>query len=831
MYHFYPRSTTRFSQSLAVIVDFCRANRSRPGGLYLLAFLLFLSNRGLAQDWNQIIKTAASDRRTLTSLGRTARDYFGYSVAIDGDYAVVGAYGDKEDASGGNPLQNAGSAIVFKRVNGTWTQIKKLVASDRAAGDEFGFSVAISGGLIVVGADADDQDASGGNTITDAGSAYVFSQNQGGADNWGQVKKIVANDQGAEDLFGLSVAISGNLIVVGAYQEDEDASGTNTVTDAGSAYVFSRNQGGTDNWGQVKKLVASDRGAGDLFGNSVSISGSLIVVGAYREDENTSGTNTITDAGSAYVFSQNQGGADNWGQVKKLVPSDRGGNYFFGWSVSISGSLIVVAASREEGASGGNTLTDAGAAYVFSQNQGGADNWGPVKKLVASDQAAGDAFGWSVSISGSLIVVAASREEEDALGSNTLAGAGSAYVFSQNQGGANNWGQVKKIVAYDRGANDQFGWSVGISGSLIVVGAYTDGQDASGGNTLTDAGSAYVFSQNQGGTDSWGQTQKVVLSDYIGRQNYGYSVAIDGDYAVVGAPSDYLDATSGQPLGNAGSAYVLKRQNGTWSQIQKLVASDRAIVDQFGWSVGISGSLIVVGAFQEDEDASGGNTLSAAGSAYVFSQNQGGTDNWGQVKKLVASDRAAGDYFGWSVGISGSQIVVGAYQEDEDASGGNTLTTAGSAYVFGQNQGGTNNWGQVKKLVASDRVTTDQFGYSVGISGSQIVVGAHQQSQDASGGDWLNLAGSAYVFSQNLGGVDNWGQVKKLVASDRAPYDQFGYSVGISGSQIVVGAVRENEDASGTNTLTDAGSAYVFGQDQGGTNNWGQVRKIVASDR
>ncbi|WP_293684564.1 FG-GAP repeat protein, partial [Spirosoma sp. 48-14] len=159
----------------------------------------------------------------------------------------------------------------------------------------------------------------------------------------------------------------------------------------------------------------------------------------------------------------------------------------------------------------------------------------------------------------------------------------------------------KKIVAYDRGANDQFGWSVGISGSLIVVGAYTDGQDASGGNTLTDAGSAYVFSQNQGGTDSWGQTQKVVLSDYIGRQNYGYSVAIDGDYAVVGAPSDYLDATSGQPLGNAGSAYVLKRQNGTWSQIQKLVASDRAIVDQFGWSVGISGSLIVVGAFQEDE--------------------------------------------------------------------------------------------------------------------------------------------------------------------------------------------------------------------------------------
>ncbi|WP_293691076.1 FG-GAP repeat protein, partial [Spirosoma sp. 48-14] len=334
------------------------------------------------------------------------------------------------------------------------------------------------------------------------------------------------------------------------------------------------------NWGQVKKIVATDRGASDSFGFSVAISGGLVVVGANLEDEDALGGNTLSAAGSAYVFSQNQGGTDNWGQVKKIVATDRGASDSFGRSVGISGGLVVVGANQEdEDASGSNTLFNAGSVYVFSQNQGGADNWGQVKKIVATDRGASDNFGYSVAISGSLIVVGAYREDEDASGTNTVTDAGSAYVFSQNQGGADNWGQVKKVVATDRGTSDNFGYSVAISGSQLVVGAYADDEDASGGNTLTDAGSAYVFSQNQGGADNWGQTQKVVLGDYVGNQLYGSSVAIDGEYAVVGAPQDYLDANSGQVLLRAGSAYVLKRQNGIWTQIKKLVASDRASDD------------------------------------------------------------------------------------------------------------------------------------------------------------------------------------------------------------------------------------------------------------
>jgi hypothetical protein len=437
-----------------------------------------------------------------------------------------------------------------------------------------------------------------------------------------QIKKTIASDRGASDWFGYSVAIAGDYMVVGAYVEDEDASGANTFSDAGSVYVFKKDQGGTDNWGQIKKIVASDRAAYDCFGISVAIAGDYIVVGANQEDEDASGGNRFSAAGSAYVFKKDQGGTDNWGQLKKIVASDRGSNDYFGMSVAIAGDYIVVGARGEDhDASGANTLSSAGSAYVFQKDTGGTDNWGQIKKIVASDRAADDRFGIPVAIAGDYIVVGASYEDEDASNGNTLSAAGSAYVFQKDTGGTDNWGQIKKIVASDRGADDYFGWSVAIAGDYIVVGASYEDEDASNGNTFTDPGSAYVFQKDTGGTDNWGQ-------------------------------------------------------------IKKIVASDRASSDLFGQSVAIAGDYIVVGAHYEDEDASNGNTLSAAGSAYVFQKDTGGTDNWGQIQKIVASDREANDRFGNSVAIAGDYIVVGANYEDEDASGGTTLSAAGSAYVF-----------------------------------------------------------------------------------------------------------------------------------------------------
>jgi hypothetical protein len=442
-----------------------------------------------------------------------------------------------------------------------------------------------------------------------------------------------------------------------------------------------------------------------------------------------------------------------------------------------------------------------------------------IKKTVASDRAAFDIFGHSVAIAGDYMVVGAYGEAEDASGGNTLSSAGSVYVFKKDQGGTDNWGQIKKIVASDRAGGDYFGWSVAIAGDYIVVGACYEDHDASGGSTLSNAGSVYVFQKDQGGTDNWGQIKKIVASDRGATDYFGYSVAIAGDYIVVGAHKEAQDASGGTTLSDAGSAYVFQKDTGgtdNWGQIKKIVASDRAADDFFGYSVAIAGDYIVVGAYQEDEDASGANTLSVAGSAYVFQKDTGGTDNWGQIKKIVASVRAGYDKFGHSVAIAGDYIVVGAYLEDEDASGGNTLSNTGSAYVFKKDQGGTNNWGQLQKIVASDRATNDFFGYSVAIAGDYIVVGAPNEDEDASGANYVSYAGSAYVFKKDQGGTDNWGQLQKIVASDRAADDYFGRSVAIAGDYIVVGVFMEDEDASGGNTMSNAGSAYVFKPTSGG---------------
>jgi hypothetical protein len=220
--------------------------------------------------------------------------------------------------------------------------------------------------------------------------------------------------------------------------------------------------------------------------------------------------------------------------------------------------------------------------------------------------------------------------------------------------------------------------------------------------------------------------------------------------------------------------------------LQRLTASDAADGDYFGRSVAVSGDTAVVGAIYED------GLGSNRGAAYLFARNEGGADNWGQVKKLTASDAADGDYFGRAVAISGDTLVVGAHGKD------GTGSDRGAAYVFARNQGGMDNWGQVRKLTASDAADEDYFGYSVAINVDTAVVGAH--SENGAGSD----RGAAYVFKRNRGGMENWGQVQKLRASDAANEDYFGQAVAISGDQIVVGAY--GEDGAGT----DRGAAYVF---------------------
>jgi hypothetical protein len=368
---------------------------------------------------------------------------------------------------------------------------------------------------------------------------------------------------------------------------------------------------------------------------------------------------------------------------------------------------------------------------------------------------------------------------------------------------AQNFNEIIKAVASDRGSNDNFGHSVAISGDYAIVGAVYEDEDISGGAMMSNTGSAYIFERD--GSGNWNEVQKIVASDRAVNDNFGNSVSISGDYAIVGAHNEDEDASGGSTLSGAGSAYIFERNgSGVWTEVQKIVASDRIYLDQFGYSVAISGDYTIVGAYSEDEDASGGSTLSSAGSAYIYERN--GSGAWNEVQKTVASDRAANDYFGYSVSISGGYAIVGAKFEDEDALGVNTLSDAGSAYIFERNVSGV--WTEVQKIVASDRGSGDFFGYSVSISGNYAIVGAIFEDEDASGGAMLSSAGSAYIFERNGSGA--WTEVQKIVASDRAGLDYFGYSVAISGGHTIVGAIFEDEDASGGSTLSGAGSAYIF---------------------
>ena len=399
---------------------------------------------------NERVKLVASDG--------ASGDDFGWSVAISGDSIVVSARRDEVNGI------TIGSAYLFERNVGgedNWGEVTKLLASDGASGDDFGWSVAISGDTVVVGSR---QDSDNGFF---SGSAYLFERDEGGVGNWGEVIKLLASDGATGDNFGSSVAISGDTVVVGAHRADDNG------IDSGSAYLFERNEGGMDNWGEFIELVASDVDDFDELGASVAISGDTVVVGARGDDDNGIGY------GTAYLFERNEGGMDNWGEVTELLAVDRDEHDIFGGSVAINGDLVVVGA---RGDNDGGPVNNS--AYLFERNEGGVDNWGEVTKLVASDDDSFNNFGISVAIRGDSIVVGATGDDDN--GTNS----GSAYLFERNEGGVDNWGEVTKLLASDGDDGDILGWSVAISGDSIVVGAR--GDDDAG----LESGSAYIFNSS-----------------------------------------------------------------------------------------------------------------------------------------------------------------------------------------------------------------------------------------------------------------------------------------------------------------------------------------------
>ncbi|TGM65758.1 hypothetical protein EHQ96_13430 [Leptospira levettii] len=478
----------------------------------------------------------------LKASNADANDGFGYSVDISGDTIVVGAAGESSNqttitngnsASADNSATSSGAAYVFQRTGSTWAQEAYLKAPNTETTDFFGTAVAIDGNTILVSAIQEDSNqttitngptASIDNSASSSGAVYVFQRT---GSTWVQQAYIKPPNAEANDQFGISLSISGDTIVVGAFNEASNqttitngtsASANNSAAFAGAAYVFQRS--GTS-WAQQAYLKASNIEANDRFGTSVSISGNTIVVGSGFEDSNqttiTNGATASTDntasaSGAAYVYRRT---GSTWAEEAYLKAPNADANDQFGNAVAIDGDTIVVGAFSEASnqttitngttASSDNSAALAGAAYVFQRT---GSTWSHQAYLKPPNLGADDRFGNAVAIEGNTILVSSIFEDNNQTtvtnGSmpnddNSLSNSGAVYVFQRS---GSTWVFRAYLKAPNADVDDRFGNAISISGDTAVVGVnledsnqntITNGPTASTNNSALTSGAAFVF--------------------------------------------------------------------------------------------------------------------------------------------------------------------------------------------------------------------------------------------------------------------------------------------------------------------------------------------------
>jgi hypothetical protein len=450
-----------------------------------------------------------------------AGDEFGASVALSGDTLAVGAHHEDSAATGidGNQSDDtasgSGAVYVFRRAGTAWQQEAYLKASNTGVGDEFGYSVALSGDTLAVGAryEASATTGTGGDQADDraaeSGAVYVFRRI--GA-IWQQEAYLKASNTGAGDEFGTSVALAGDTLAVGAWLEASTATGpdgdqaNDSAAESGAVYVF-RRIGAI--WQQEAYLKASNTGVGDTFGSSVALSSDTLAVGAPGEDSAATGiagdqtSNSASASGAVYVFRFT---GTNWQQETYIKASNTEPNDAFGVKVAVSGDTLAVGALREDSAAiridgnqADNSAADSGGVYVFRRTGAG---WQQEAYLKASNTGAGDRFGRSVAVSGDTLVVGAEGEASAAKGTNgnqsddSAPESGAAYVFRRT---GTSWRQDAYVKASNTDATDWFGVGLALSSDTLAVGAWGEASAATGvngdqaSNTAPQSGAVYIF--------------------------------------------------------------------------------------------------------------------------------------------------------------------------------------------------------------------------------------------------------------------------------------------------------------------------------------------------
>jgi hypothetical protein len=684
------------------------------GPVLLLSFLLSLSTVH-GQQGNALLHAIPPPPIAAQSGAQ-----LGYSVAIDENYIVAGALSDDTGA------HLSGVVKVFDSTTGTLRHVIPNPSPEE--GDRFGSSVAISGTRVVVGAYTDD------NGARDSGSAYVYDLSS----STPTVPLVTLNNPTPtpSDQFGYSVGISGTSIVVSAPFDDTGA------VSSGSAYVYDLDSSTPSI--PIATFNNPEPTANDYFGISVGISGSRVLVGAFFEDTGANG------AGSAYVYDLNS--STNTIPVLTLHNPEPEALANFGYAVGISGTRVVISAYKDD-----TGATDAGIAYAYDLGSGTPTI--PTTILNNPSPETADHFGMSVAISTTRVVVASSRD--------SFAGGNTQEVYVYDLASAKPGLPTATLSSTNPDLDDRFGHAVAISGTHVVVGADLDDTRAS------NAGSAYLF-------DVSSSTPSVVLFTMndptpTASRGFGESVAVFGNRLVIGAPQDDTVARA------AGMAHIYDLSSSTpMVPMISLCHPNPGSGYYFGTSVAICGTLVVVGAHGDDTGATD------AGSAFVYDLNS--NTPFAPVHTLRKPNPARTDNFGYSVAIFGTRVVVGAYVDDTGA------TNSGSVYVY-ELSGGTPTVPIVTLNNPNPQVSA-HFGYSLAISGSRLVVGARSEDEGATD------SGRAYVFDFD----SSTPTLPVVTLNNPSPgvEDYFGHSVNISDTRVVVGAYRDNA------WLPDTGSAYVY---------------------
>jgi hypothetical protein len=376
-------------------------------------------------------------------------------------------------------------------------------------------------------------------------------------------------------------------------------------------------------------------------------------------------------------------------QEAKLLASDGEAEDSFGRDLELDGDTAFIGAPHKD-----DNGEDSGAAYMFTRT---GSMWTEEFTLLPSDGTSGDQFGLSVALDGDTAVAGAPYDADNGDAS------GAVYVFTRSGGG---WIEQAKLLASDGDAEDYFGGAVALDGDTVLIGARGDSTNG------YNSGAAYVFTRVG---SAWTGPAKLLPSDGHMFDQFGLSLALDGDNALISSPGDDVNGSG------SGSAYWFARVGGVWEEQAKLIASDGDTDDYFGWAVVLDGDTALISARGDDDNGS------SSGSAYVFTRVG---DAWTEDVKLLASDGEDADFFGYSAALDGDTALIGAFGDDDNG------TWAGAAYVFVR-AGGV--WTEEVKLLASDGDAEDYFGGAVALDGDTALIAASTDDN----GMW---AGAAYVY-------------------------------------------------------------------------------------